>query len=147
MSDQNRTKINRLMEVLTDTTLVSSRWLRAHGYPGNLTTRYLASGWLQSPTRGVYGRKGGSVTWQGLLRTLQQLERLPLHVGGRFALAEAGFERDVRQDETGTMTLYGRGRLPGWATKLRLPVSVKHGGPGPFDWPASELGDEVSNAV
>jgi len=36
-----------------------------HGYPGNLVARYMASGWLQSPARGVYLRKGGKPTREG----------------------------------------------------------------------------------
>ena len=71
MSESRNEKLNRLLETLGDATLVSSRWLRAHGYPGNLVARYMTSRWLQSPTRAVYLRKGGKPTWQGLLRTLQ----------------------------------------------------------------------------
>ena len=90
MGELKNEKLNRLLETLGDTTLVSSRWLRAQGYPSNLVARYMASGWLQSPTRGVYLRKGGKPTWEGLLRALQRLEQLPLHAGGRFALAREG---------------------------------------------------------
>ena len=77
MGESKNEKLNRLLETLGDTTLVSSRWLRAHGYPSNLVARYMTSGWLQSPARGVYLRKGGKPTWEGLLHTLQLLEQPP----------------------------------------------------------------------
>ncbi|MCX6021637.1 MAG: AbiEi antitoxin N-terminal domain-containing protein, partial [Chloroflexi bacterium] len=47
MGDSKNEKLNRLLETLGDTTLVSSRWLRANGYPSNLVARYMAGGWLQ----------------------------------------------------------------------------------------------------
>lgn len=87
MSEQNESKLNRLLGGLGDTGLVSSRWLRAQGYSSSLVVRYVSSGWLISPARGVYMRKGGSLQWGGVVRTLQWSERLSLHVGGRFALA------------------------------------------------------------
>ncbi|MFP5484892.1 MAG: AbiEi antitoxin N-terminal domain-containing protein, partial [Gammaproteobacteria bacterium] len=46
----------RLLAELGDTRLVSSRWLRAHGYSNSLVARYVGSGWLVSPARGVYMR-------------------------------------------------------------------------------------------
>ena len=59
MGDQNTGKLNRLLAELGDTRLVSSRWLRAHNYSNSLVARYVGSGWLVSPARGVYMRKGG----------------------------------------------------------------------------------------
>jgi len=147
MGDSKKEKLNRLLETLGDTTLVSSRWLRAHGYPSNLLARYLASGWLQSPTRGVYLRKGGKPTWEGLLRTLQQLEQLPLHVGGRFALARQGHEHYLRLGESATLTLYGSAKVPVWASKLPLRERVEACGNGPFDWPPLSLGTDTPAAT
>jgi hypothetical protein len=104
MRERTTGKLNRLLERLGDTTLVSSRWLREHGYPSNLVDRYVARGWLQSPERGVYLRKGGTPTWEGLLRSLQTLEGLPVHAGGRFALARQGHEHFLRFGEPATLT-------------------------------------------
>ncbi|MFS8979024.1 type IV toxin-antitoxin system AbiEi family antitoxin domain-containing protein [Cupriavidus necator] len=135
MSDQNAGKLNRLLAELGDTTLVSSRWLRAHGYSNSLVARYVASGWLESPARGVYLRKGGRLRWEGAVRSLQANEALPLHVGGRFALAMQGHEHYLRLGEAGTITLYGPGRLPGWVGKLPLKERFEFHGKGPFDLP------------
>jgi hypothetical protein len=144
MSDSKKEKLNRLLEMLGDTTLVSSRWLRANGYPSNLLARYMASGWLQSPTRGAYLRKGGTATWDGLLHSLQTREQLAIHVGGRFALARQGHEHYLRLGESATLTLYGA-KLPAWAHKLPLPERIQVCGPGPFDWPPLPFGAKPSD--
>ncbi|MBP9536423.1 MAG: AbiEi antitoxin N-terminal domain-containing protein, partial [Pseudoxanthomonas sp.] len=58
MSARNSGKLNRLLAELGDTRLVSSRWVRSHGYSNSLVARYAGSGWLVSPARGVYMRRG-----------------------------------------------------------------------------------------
>ena len=80
MGDPSPGKLNLLAE-LGDTRLVSSRWLRAHGYCNSLVARYVGSGWLVSPARGVYVRKGGRLQWEGVVRSLQAGEGMPLHLG------------------------------------------------------------------
>lgn len=133
MSELNSTKLSKLLATLGDSTLVTSRWLRAHGYASNLLARYVSSGWLVSPARGVYQRANGVLRWDGVVNTLQLMESLPVHVGGRFALAWQGHEHTLRLGETATVTLYGATRLPGWVGKLTLPERFEHCGGGPFD--------------
>lgn len=139
MSEQNATKVNQLLKLLDDTTLVSSRWLRKHGYASNLVARYVASGWLVSPARGVYQRAGGKLRWEGVVNTLQMMEALPMHVGGRFALVWQGHEHFFRLGDAATVTLYGTTRLPGWVGKLVLPERFDYRGRGPFNNPASDF--------
>ena len=121
--------------MLGDTDLVSAHWLREHGYSTSLVARYVASGWLESPARGVYARKGGVVVWKGVLHSLQALEQLPLHAGGRYSLAWHGHEHYLRLGEAATVTLYGPARLPGWVRHLKLDERFEHRGRGPFDLP------------
>lgn len=147
MSEQKSANINRLLTGLDDTGLVSSRWLRAHGYSSSLVARYVASGWLESPARGVYMRKGGRLQWEGVVRSLQRREGLSLHVGGRFALAWQGHEHYLRLGEAATVTLYGPDRLPGWGTKLALPERLEFCGKGPFDWPAPHFTPDVPDRL
>lgn len=143
MSNQNESKLNRLLAGLGDTDVVSSRWLRAHGYSSSLVVRYVDSGWLVSPARGVYMRKGGSLRWEGVVRTLQRKEGLSAHVGGRFALAWQGHEHYLRLGEAAVVTLYGPDRMPGWVRKLPLVERVEYCGKGPFDLPALSFIDET----
>lgn len=145
MSDQNESKLNRLLAELVDTGVVSSRWLRAHGYSSSLVVRYVASGWLVSPARGVYMRKGGSLQWEDVVRTLQWVEGLSLHVGGRFALAWQGHEHYLRLGEAAVVTFYGPDRVPGWVRKLPLAERVEYCGKGPLDLPALPFTDETTD--
>lgn len=144
MSDQNTGKLNLLLAELGDTRLISSRWLRAHGYSNSLVARYVSSGWLVSPVRGVYMRKGGHLQWEGVVRSLQVGEGMPLHVGGRFALSLLGHEHYLRLGEAGTVTLYGPERLPGWLGKLSLEQRFEFLGRGAFDLPPLSFASEVS---
>lgn len=143
MSDQNKSKLNQLLAGLGDIGLVSSRWLRAHGYSNSLVARYVASGWLVSPARGVYMRQGGRLQWEGVVRALQVREALSLHVGGRFALAWEGHEHYLRLGEAAAVTLYGSDRLPGWAAKLPLAERLQACGKGAFDLPVLRFTSEV----
>ncbi len=138
MSEQNRSKLNSLLRSIGDADLVSARWLRENGYSSSLVARYVRSGWLRSPTRGVYGRAEGVLSWDGVLHSLQQREGLRVHAGGRFALAWHGHEHYLRLGENATVTLYGADRLPGWVFKLPLDEHCDYRGLGPFG-PADHL--------
>ena len=144
MDAQNSGKLNRLLAELGDTRLVSSRWLRAHGYSNSLVARYVGSGWLVSPARGVYMRRGGRLQWDGVVRSLQVGEGMPLHLGGRFALGLQGHEHYLRLGDAGTITLYGPQQLPGWVGKLSLEQRFEYQGKGPLDLPAVPVTAEVS---
>lgn len=144
MDAQNSGKLNRLLAELGDTRLVSSRWLRAHGYSNSLVARYVGSGWLVSPARGVYMRRGGRLQWDGVVRSLQVGEGIPLHVGGRFALGLQGHEHYLRLGDAGTITLYGPQQPPGWVGKLSLEQRFEYRGKGPLDLPAVPVTAEVS---
>ena len=139
MSEQKTNYINRLLTSLDDTTLVSSRWLRAHGYSTSLVARYVASGWLESPARGVYLRKGGRLQWQSVVRSLQSREGLSLYVGGRFAMALHGYEHYLRLGEAPVVTLYGPDRPPGWVARLPLEARFEFCGGAPFDLALPDL--------
>ena len=144
MGEQNAGKLNRLLAELGDTSLVSSRWLRAHGYSNSLVARYVGSGWLVSPARGAYMRQGGRLQWEGVVRSLQAWEEMPLHLGGRFALTLQGHEHYLRLGDAGTITLYGPERPPGWVGMLPLKERFAFLGKGPFDLPAVPFAAEVS---
>lgn len=147
MGEQNSGKLNRLLAELGDTSLVSSRWLRAHGYSNSLVARYVGSGWLVSPARGAYMRQGGRLQWEGVVRSLQAGEGMSLHVGGRFALTLQGHEHYLRLGDAGKITLYGPERPPGWVSKLPLKERFAFLGKGPFDLPAVPFASEVSESV
>lgn len=132
MSEQKGSKLNQLLRGLGDADLASARWLSAHGYSSSLLARYLRSGWLIAPARGVYTIPRASLHWAGVVQSLQQREALRLHVGGRFALAWRGHEHYLRLGEPAAVTLYGPDHLPSWLLKLPIPERFLHCGRGPF---------------
>jgi hypothetical protein len=99
---------------------------------------------LGSPARGVYMRKGGHLRWEGVVRSLQVGEELPLYVGGRFALGLQGHAHYLRLGDAGTITLYGAEQPPGWFDKLSLAERFEYLGKGPFDLPAMSFKVEGS---
>jgi hypothetical protein len=133
MSEQNNSKINQLLASLGEGTVVSARWLASHGYSTSLVARYVRSGWLKAPARGVYAPASGEPTWDGVLHSLQQRDGVRLHAGGRFALAWHGHEHYLRLGAAPVVTLYGPDRLPGWAKNLAMEQSLAYCGRGPFD--------------
>jgi hypothetical protein len=80
----------------------------------------------------------------GVVRSLQVGEGMPLHVGGRFALALQGHEHYLRLGDAGVITLYGPQRPPGWLGKLPLEPRFVFLGKGPLDLPAVPVTAEVS---
>lgn len=145
MSEQNASKLNRLLQELGDSDLASARWLRAQGYSSSLLARYVRSGWLTAPARGVYAIPRATLGWAGVVRSLQPREGLRLHVGGRFALGWRGHQQYLRLGEPDAVTLYGSDRLPGWVAKLPLSERFVHCGRGPFPattWAFSERAGE-----
>ena len=126
MSGQNKvtntSKVNRLQSDLPTGLLAPSSWLDEHGYYRQLVGHYVASGWLESPARGVYRRPGYPLKWQHVVASLLLTEGLPLHIGGASALEHAGFGHYARMREAETIRLYSPGGLPGWARSLSLPV-------------------------
>ena len=117
---QNSSKLNRLLAELGDGWLAPSAWLLARGYSRQLLSQYVASGWLDSPARGVFRRAGSRPSWQTLVFSLQQLAGLPVHVGGRHALSLHGHDHYLRMAPA-NVTMYGQAALPAWVDRIGLP--------------------------
>jgi hypothetical protein len=103
--------------------LVDAAWLKAQGYSMQLQHLYVKSGWLEQPTRSVFRRPRGTLSWQQVVISLQTiLDYSPLVVGGRTALELQGYAHYLTQSTT-VVHLYGPKAPPGWVRKL--PLSVK----------------------
>lgn len=120
MGEQKSTKINLLQDLLGEGLLAPTGWLEAQGYSRALISRYVDSGWLVSPARGVYRRPGPALKWQHVVASLQRLAGSCLHVGGGTALVQRGLGHYVRMSESETIFLYGPEALPVWVNKLGL---------------------------
>ncbi len=102
--------------------MVDSAWLTKRGYSRSLQTQYVAGGWLEQPTRGVYRRPRGALSWQQAIISLQTiLASSPIAVGGRTALELQGFAHYLPQ-QVKEVHLYGPKQPPSWLFKLPLDV-------------------------
>jgi len=90
MTEQKRTKINRLLQSWLPGTLSTASYLRKKGYTAPLLYQYKKSGWLVSDQRGVYRLNGDTVDWFGGLYALQHQLHLPVHAGAKTSLLLQG---------------------------------------------------------
>lgn len=116
----NQSKLSRLQSELPAGLLATPDWLKARGYYRQLLSHYVGSGWLESPARGVYRRPGSPLKWQQVVASLQNLLKLPVHVGGLTALEVQGYGHFVRMSGQMTVHLYATVRLPAWVQRLPL---------------------------
>lgn len=120
MGEHKSTKLNLLQDLLGEGLLVPTGWLEGREYSRSLLAKYVESGWLTSPARGVYRRPGPPLKWQHVVASLQMLAGSYLHVGGRTALVQRGLGHYVRMSGQETIFLYGPEVLPAWVNKLGL---------------------------
>jgi transcriptional regulator with AbiEi antitoxin domain of type IV toxin-antitoxin system len=114
--------LNQLATKLPEGMLVDAAWLKAQGYSMQLQHLYVKSGWLEQPTRSVFRRPRGALSWQQVVISLQTiLDYSPLIVGGRTALELQGYAHYLVQSTT-VVHLYGPKAPPGWVQKLPLAV-------------------------
>lgn len=108
--------------------LVDAGWLQRHGYPSNLRSKYVAHGWLDQVSRGVYRRPAAKLPtqnpdeglrWQHVVVSLQTLLERPYTVGGRTALELQGFSHYLSGGPR-EIHLYGPKTAPGWLARLQL---------------------------
>ncbi|MGH7812405.1 MAG: type IV toxin-antitoxin system AbiEi family antitoxin domain-containing protein [Candidatus Binataceae bacterium] len=121
MVGQQTPHLNLLERQLPEGLLVTSSWLRRHGYSRQLLSHYVRNGWLRQPARGVYQRPRGSLSWQQAIISLQTVLKTPLVVGGRTALEIQGYAHYLRQTMK-EVHLYGAEPPPTWLEKLPAKV-------------------------
>lgn len=125
MSKENGSKLNHLQREVPEGLIVSATWLAAKGYSPQLCNKYVAHGWLERLTQGVYRRPGGKLVWEQIVISLQTLLGFPLVVGGETALTVQGFAHYVAPEEK-AIQLYGPKPAPTWLNKLHLPTQFRH---------------------
>src|SRR5258708_15233262 len=122
MSREKSRLLNQLASKLPEGLLVDAAWLKAQGYSTQLQHLYVKSGWLEQPTRSVFRRPRGVLSWQQVVISFQTiLNYSPLVVGGRTALELQGYAHYLVQSAT-SVHLYGSKPPPAWVQKLPLPV-------------------------
>jgi hypothetical protein len=125
MSQEIKTKINRLISQWPRGTVSASSYLNTLGFGHDLLVRYKKSGWIQSFGRGAYVLYGDKVEWFGALYALQAHLGLNVHPGGKTAIELKGYAHYLPLGK-GKIFLYGtQGQvLPNWFKVERLGVDI-----------------------
>ncbi len=116
MSRQTQ-KLPNLLKAIPEGLLVITEWLKKRGVSRQLAAKYVESGWLESPARGVYRKPGASLQWQDLVASLDWLG-YRVRVGGASALELHGASHYLRLAKRPTVHLYISRALPAWASKV-----------------------------
>jgi hypothetical protein len=127
MGIQTISKLNQLQRTLPEGLPVDSHWLQQQGYSRQLISKYVRSGWLEAPTRGVYRRHTTLQleSWEPVIISMQKLLDLPISVGGRTALELHGIVHYLTMTDRAEVYLFGpKSALPAWATRLPLRQSL-----------------------
>lgn len=126
---RKRTKLNILQRLLPEGLLADAAWFTSTGFPSSLRSRYLAGGWLQHVTRGVFRRplykpglqnKTAPLNWQHIVLSLQMVMERSIVVGGRTALELHGFAHYASSSGPREVYLYGDDPAPGWLKRLPI---------------------------
>ena len=100
------------------------KWLLSQGVGVHRVDNAVKSQKLMSLARGVYARTGMTVTWEGVVSSLQKMSEQPILVGGLSALELLGFSQYVSQNKK-TIHLYAKNKLPTWLDRLTLLTKFK----------------------
>lgn len=142
MSKQKGQKLNRLYQLLPPGLLADAAWLERHGYSSALRHKYVSSGWLEQPARGVYARPGEPLKWRQVVASMQRLLQWPVIVGGRTALNEQGYAHYVEFNGQSKIHLYADVSEPSWLAKLGTPETfVLHNAARLFGKGSADLTD------
>ena len=150
----SKTKINSLIQSLPRGSVLLPSWLLSQGYSYELQQSYRKSNWLKSIGKGAMLKSGDPFILTGALATLQNVENMNIHVGGRTALELQGLAHylQINNSET-TLFINSRAKLPFWfenndwntRTKLFRLSLFKNETLGMTDFQEGELTMKISN--
>ncbi|MBO6623159.1 type IV toxin-antitoxin system AbiEi family antitoxin domain-containing protein [Gracilimonas sediminicola] len=114
-------KINQILQVWPEKTVITTEWLREKGVSRQLADSYKKSGWLESFGMGAYKRPHERITWAGALYALQELGGFSIHVGGKSALEFIGLAHFIRLGKNEKILLWKKPseKLPRWFSKRK----------------------------
>ena len=119
-------KINQILQVWPERTVITTEWLREKGVSRQLADSYKKSGWLESFGMGAYKRPHERITWAGALYALQELGGYSIHVGGKSALEFIGLAHFIRLGKYEKILLWKKPseKLPRWFSKRKWKSDV-----------------------
>ena len=124
--------------------LATRTWLMEQGLARHSIDNLLKSGQLKAIARGVFTRSDSSLKWEGAVSSLQRMGS-DLTVGGLSALELQGFAHYLPLSGEATIHLYGRMKLPEWASRLRVGARfVAHNAGRLFAPSSAKSGDDFT---
>ncbi len=124
MSINKTNKLNHLLELTPNDTVLSTRWLVKMGYSHSLQQKYRSGGWFKPLGKGALYR--GSPGYLGGLYALQKQLNLSVHVGAKSALALRGEAHYLElNQQTITLFLPTKEKLPNWFSTHDWGLGVK----------------------
>ncbi|MGH0003475.1 type IV toxin-antitoxin system AbiEi family antitoxin domain-containing protein [Pseudovibrio ascidiaceicola] len=123
MDKQNTQKLKNTLQEIPLGYFVDTSWLKDHGIGRASLHDYAKRGWMEHIERGLYRRPLPSnftdqaIDWKVLLRSMQYLMQLPIHVGGMSALRLRGHGHYLQIGKQGSVSLYSS-KMPHWLSKI-----------------------------
>lgn len=145
MSTQKYGKLNRLLQAVPLSTVITSERLSELGISSQLARKYVQSGWLEKLGSGAFFRTGDVLDWLGGLYALQSQLNLSVHVGAVSALELQGRTHFVPLGEGRNIILISdqQEHIPKWFATHQWSVTARHHCFNLFD----QLPDNSTNAL
>jgi len=134
----NRDSREELKELTPPFMLATKRWLLDQGLNLHFLDNAVRSRTLIPLTAGVYTLHEKSVTWQGIVASLQRMSEKPTHVGGLTALDIAGLTHFLSASAEVRIQVYSEHPLPAWISKIAVAATFEHHGTLRL-WPESVM--------
>jgi len=116
--------------------IATKRWLLDQGLSLHFLDNAVRSRTLIPLTAGVYTLYEKSISWHGVVASLQRMSEKPVHVGGLKALDIAGLAHFLTTSEEVRIPLFSESPLPAWIR--RIPVDATFEGHSTLRlWPES----------
>ena len=115
------------MDLVQEGIIMTREWLLNKGYSRHAIDNLVKSRQLHFFKRGVYVRGRAKITWQSVVYSLQNMEKLDLVIGGLTALEMQGLAHYLSFSRKKEIHLYGTDELPNWVNVLVSDVQfIRH---------------------
>lgn len=125
MNTETCSKIQHLMTSFPRGMILTTEFLKNHGFDLQSLSHYAKSKWIERIGDGAYVRRGDSVDWRGALVALQTQLELPVHCGARTSLELQGYAH-YAEVKRRSVYLFGPPgqRLPRWFENYDWEVKI-----------------------
>ncbi|MBP5542763.1 MAG: type IV toxin-antitoxin system AbiEi family antitoxin domain-containing protein [Kiritimatiellae bacterium] len=118
MNSPKSPNLKTMMLSLGDNQVVTATFLLKQGYSYENLKGYVKSGYMDSLGRGAYCRAGSHPSIEAAISAMAEQMAVPVHLGGRSALAKRGYVHFVPFTELPATVFMKRGvRLPAWFSR------------------------------